>query len=87
MSGYRLLINLSPPDPIECAMCEAVGDFSCAVPYYCGPVLEGQSEGGYRCVCGPCYARWLAWSNRITEERAASARLAWDAWKPSKDIA
>lgn len=82
-----IVINLSPPDPITCAMCEAEGYFEHAVPYYCGPVLEGHSEGGYRSVCGPCYARWEAWSNRITEERAASARLNWDEWKPLKDTA
>lgn len=86
MTSLALLIDLTPHQPIECAMCEAVGLFDCAVPYYCGPVLEGQSQGGYRCVCRPCYRRWEAWSERITRERAQAAALSWDNWKLSKDI-
>lgn len=59
-----LVINLTPPDEIECAMCEARGDWRHAVPYYERPVREGESQGGYRCVCPPCYAHWDAWSDR-----------------------
>ena len=65
-NGDRIhVINMTPPDAIECAMCPAVGDFRHAVPYYCGPVREGQSDGGYRCVCKPCYDRWEKWNDSL----------------------
>lgn len=48
-------------DPDECNMCGALGYHSHAVPWYCGPVAEGDSEGGYKAVCVRCYGRWEAW--------------------------
>jgi hypothetical protein len=59
------VINMTPPLEIECAMCDAVGDWVDAVPYYCGPVAEGMSEGGYRCVCKPCHDRWARWNDSL----------------------
>lgn len=50
-------------EPYECAMCGSIGFHKHAVPWYCGPVLEGQSEGGYKSVCKPCHDRWEAWSD------------------------
>lgn len=38
-----------------------LGYHSHAVPWYCGPVAEGESEGGYKTVCARCYGRWEAW--------------------------
>ncbi|OTP79437.1 hypothetical protein [Caballeronia sordidicola] len=56
---------MSFPLQIECAMCDAIGDWVYAVPYYCGPVAEGMSEGGYRCVCKPCHDRWARWNDSL----------------------
>lgn len=56
--------------PIECAMCGREGDHHHAVPWYCGPVLEGESDGGYKTVCEPCYARWEAWSDSMQYQGA-----------------
>jgi len=44
-------------EPDECAMCEAIGYHEWAVPWYCGPVAEGHSEGGYKTTCKPCPTR------------------------------
>lgn len=57
--------NMTPPFEIECAMCPAVGDWLHCVPYYCGPVADGCSHGGYRCVCPPCYDRWARWNDSL----------------------
>lgn len=53
------------PDPIECAMCPNLGQWIFAVPYYCGVVREGCSEGGYKSVCKPCHDRWAAWNDSL----------------------
>ena len=52
-------------DPEECNMCGAEGYHSHAVPWYCGPVAEGDSEGGYKTVCPRCYGRWEAWDSSL----------------------
>lgn len=52
-------------DPDECNMCGALGYHTNAVPWYCGPVAEGESEGGYKCVCKPCHDRWAAWDDSL----------------------
>lgn len=59
------VVHLWPPDPIECAMCSAFGDWTWCVPYYCGPVAEGCSEGGYRSVCKKCHDRWARWNDSL----------------------
>lgn len=56
--------------PVECAMCESKGDHHHAVPWYCGPVMEGQSEGGYKTVCEPCYDKWERWSDSMQYQGA-----------------
>lgn len=48
-------------DPDPCNMCGALGYHSHAVPWYCGPVADGDNEGGYKTVCARCYGRWEAW--------------------------
>ena len=53
-------------DPVACCMCERETFDHFAVPYYCGPVLDGQSEGGYRVACAGCYRRWSDWSDART---------------------
>ena len=50
----------------ECSMCGGLGFHRHAVPWYCGPVLEGQSEGGYKTVCEPCHDRWTAWTETVS---------------------
>lgn len=37
------------------------------MPYYCGPVRSGQSEGGYAPACQRCYTRWAAWDDAMEE--------------------
>ncbi|MDR6381778.1 hypothetical protein [Paraburkholderia caribensis] len=56
---------MTPPAQIDCAMCDAVGDWLHCVPYYCGPVAEGCSEGGYRAVCPSCHERWSRWNDSL----------------------
>ena len=48
-------------DPDECNMCGALGYHHYAVPWYCGPVAQGDNEDGYKAVCERCYGRWEAW--------------------------
>lgn len=48
-------------DPDECSMCGVLGFHVHCVPWYCGPVASGESEGGYKAVCARCYGRWEAW--------------------------
>lgn len=54
-------------EPLECAMCGALGHWRHAVPWYCGPVAEGDSEGGYNTTCEPCHDRWAAWNDALPE--------------------
>jgi hypothetical protein len=56
-----IVIDMSPSTACDCAMCATFGDWRHAVPWYCGPVAEGQSEGAYRAVCPTCYAAWEQW--------------------------
>jgi hypothetical protein len=63
--------HLWPEETVECCMCPQQADHSFAVPYYCGPVLEGHSEGGYKVACAWCYARWEAWSNATLAKLAS----------------
>lgn len=50
---------------IECAMCGKEGFHRHAVPWYCGPVREGCSEGGYKTVCRRCHDRWAVWNDKV----------------------
>jgi len=74
-SGERVLtvINLTPPEPVDCCICGKDTTDHYAVPYYCGPVREGKSEGGYKAACARCYARWEAWD---------SAHAEYESWLP-----
>ncbi len=53
--------HMWPAEPVECCICGKDTHSPHAVPYYCGVVREGQSEGGYKSACEPCYNRWEAW--------------------------
>jgi len=57
-------------EPHECAMCGGLGFHAHAVPWYCGPVLEGESEGGYKIVCEPCHDKWAKWSDSLQYQGA-----------------
>lgn len=57
-------------DPLDCAMCGKEGWWRSAVPWYCGPVMEGQSEGGYKTVCRRCHDRWAAWNDNMQYQGA-----------------
>lgn len=52
-------------EPTECNMCGAVGFHAHAVPWYCGPVAEGESEGGYKTVCKGCHDKWAKWDDSL----------------------
>jgi hypothetical protein len=60
-----LVVHLWDGAPDECNMCGALGRHRHGVPWYCGPVMEGESEGGYKCVCRPCHDRWAAWNDSM----------------------
>ena len=70
-----LTVHLWDFDSVECAMCRVVTRHRFAVPWYCGPVAEGDSEGGYKCVCELCHDRWAAWNEPIL-----AARAEYDSW-------
>lgn len=80
--GVRV-INLTPRDCFPCAMCGTEGDHRYAVPWYEGPVLEGQNEGGYRSVCRKCSLHY----DTAVAKATANVVASWDNWKPSRDIA
>jgi hypothetical protein len=61
------VILLWPMPPADCCMCgkPCEGPKAWAVPYYCGPVPMGCSDGGYREACEPCYQKWEAWDDSL----------------------
>lgn len=54
---------LWPAEPVDCCICSRPTFSTLSVPYYCGAVREGCSEGGYAVACEPCYARWERWND------------------------
>lgn len=54
---------LTPQEPIDCCICGKPTFSTLAVPYYCGAVREGCSEGGYAVACQPCHDRWERWND------------------------
>jgi hypothetical protein len=58
---------LWPEEPVDCCICGKPTFDHFGVPYYCGPVRSGKSEGGYRAACERCYGRWSAWDDALTE--------------------
>ena len=63
------IINMTPRD-YQCAMCDEWTVDEYAIPWYCGPVRSGQSEGGYRSVCKPCHDKWEAWDDSFDDNQA-----------------
>lgn len=63
--GNAVLIVHLWAGPDQCNVCGAEGFHSHAVPWYCGPVAMGASDGGYKSVCRSCYERWAAWDASI----------------------
>ncbi len=61
----RTVIHLWPPEPEPCPMCGVLGRWTWAVAWYCGPVQDGASEGGYKAVCKWCHDRWAAWDDSL----------------------
>ena len=61
-----LIVDMNA-QPVECGMCGAEGFHDHCVPWYCGPVLEGESEGGYRTVCKLCHNKWEDWANQSVQ--------------------
>ena len=53
---------LWPQEPSDCCMCGQPTHSTLAVPYYCGPVRDGQSEGGHAVACPDCHQRWSDWN-------------------------
>lgn len=54
---------LWPHEPADCCMCGRPTLSARAVPYYCGPVREGASEGGYSTACDRCADKWERWND------------------------
>lgn len=67
--GERVLSvrYLTPTEPSDCCMCGRSTFDHFAVPYYCGPVRSGKSEGGYAPACQRCYDRWARWDDALEE--------------------
>lgn len=67
--GERVLSvrYLTPTEPSDCCMCGRSTFDHFAVPYYCGPVRSGKSEGGYAPACQRCYDRWARWDDAMEE--------------------
>ena len=58
MEPYQITIIHLNRDPINCWMCGKLDQCNYSVPWYCGPVLEGQSEGGRARVCKSCIIKY-----------------------------
>lgn len=54
---------LNHDEPVQCCICERPTFSTFCVPFYCGAVREGCSEGGYNTACERCYARWERWND------------------------
>jgi hypothetical protein len=65
--SVMLVRHLWPQEPVDCCICEKPTYSSFCVPYYCGPVQSGKSQGGYKTACERCYARWEKWDDGLTE--------------------
>lgn len=59
------VVRLDAPEPWPCPMCGKLDEHHWAVPWYCGPVLDGESEGGYKACCRPCHDRWAKWNDAM----------------------
>lgn len=59
--------HLWPEDAVDCCMCGKPTFDHFAVAFYERPVRSGHSEGCHRAACGPCYTRWAAWDDAMTE--------------------
>lgn len=51
--------------PNECYMCGSIGFHQHAVPWYYGPVSEGNSDGGYAPVCAACHDNWANMGSNV----------------------
>lgn len=60
-----LVVHLWDFDAVDCAMCGTVTRHRFSVPWCCGPVAEGENDGGHKCVCEPCHDRWAAWNDSL----------------------
>lgn len=65
MNGCPVTVINLWEEPDECNMCGAVGLHEYAVPWYCGPVAEGESEGAYKSVCKTCHDKWARWDDSL----------------------
>jgi hypothetical protein len=65
LNGCPVTVIHLQGEPHECSMCGAVGFHEHAVPWYCGPVMEGDSDGGYKTVCKKCHDRWASWNDSM----------------------
>lgn len=64
--GGELVLSvrrLWPEPPVQCCVCGRDTFSHLCVPYYCGPVRDGCSEGGHAPACERCYARWERWND------------------------
>lgn len=59
--------HLWPEEPCDCCICGRPTLDHFAVPYYCGAVRSGKSEGGYAPACQRCYDRWARWDDAMEE--------------------
>lgn len=66
------VVHLIHEMEVECCMCGRATFSKLCVPYYCGPVRDGCSEGGYAHACERCYARWERWNDGIVAPVAAN---------------
>lgn len=66
-------------EPVDCCMCGKPTFSTLAVPYYCGPVRDGCSEGGHAFACEPCYGKWERWNDTLDLLRPFPAST----WRPS----
>jgi hypothetical protein len=65
------IVHLIHDTQVECCMCGRPTLSKLCVPYYCGPVREGCSAGGYDHACERCYARWERWNDGVSSPTAS----------------
>lgn len=85
LEGGEVVVSvryLTPTEPSDCCMCGRSTFDHFAVPYYCGPVRSGKSEGGYAPACRRCYDRWARWDDAMEEYDSWLALLRAQASRP-----
>lgn len=57
------VVHLIHDMEVDCCICGRPTFSKLCVPYYCGAVREGCSDGVYNHACERCYGLWERWND------------------------